>query len=137
MNDKDPAVLALGAGEHLLDTVTFRSADGTPHTINIDITGKNEAPEVTQVDRVTATEGGHPVIGKLHVSDKDTTDVLHYSMDKPVPGFTIDPDTGVYTFEPTVSAYNHLREGQVEIVNAVIMVTDPSGARLKIRCRSR
>lgn len=129
LNDKDPAVLALGAGEHLLDTVTFRSADGTPHTINIDITGKNEAPEVTQVDRVTATEDGHPVIGKLHVSDKDTTDVLHYSMDKPVPGFTIDPDTGVYTFEPTVSAYNHLREGQVEIVNAIITVTDPSGAR--------
>ncbi|GEA52937.1 RTX toxin [Vibrio inusitatus NBRC 102082] len=131
LNDKDPAVLALGAGEHMLDTVIFRSADGTPHTINIDITGKNEVPEVTQVDRVAAIEDGHPVIGKLHVSDKDTSDVLHFTMDTPVPGFTIDPDTGVYTFDPTATAYNHLREGIVELVKAVVTITDSSGASVK------
>ncbi|MEZ9929653.1 VCBS domain-containing protein, partial [Vibrio breoganii] len=131
LNDKDPAVLALGAGEHMLDKVVFRSTDGTPHTINIDITGKNEAPEVTQVDTIVAVEDGKPVIGKLHVDDKDTTDMLHFSLDKPVPGLAIDPDTGVYTFEPTATFYNHLREGQVEVISAVVSVTDSSGATIK------
>ncbi|PML07577.1 hypothetical protein BCT86_09800 [Vibrio breoganii] len=131
LNDKDPAVLALGAGEHMLDKVVFRSTDGTSHTINIDITGKNEAPEVTQVDTIVAVEDGKPVIGKLHVDDKDTTDMLHFSLDKPVPGLIIDPDTGVYTFEPTATFYNHLREGQVEVISAVVSVTDSSGITIK------
>ncbi|MEZ9832769.1 VCBS domain-containing protein [Vibrio breoganii] len=131
LNDKDPAVLALGAGEHMLDKVVFRSIDGTSHTINIDITGKNEAPEVTQVDTIVAVEDGKPVIGKLHVDDKDTTDMLHFSLDKPVPGLIIDPDTGVYTFEPTATFYNHLREGQVEVISAVVSVTDSSGITIK------
>ncbi|MDH3636428.1 MAG: VCBS domain-containing protein, partial [Gammaproteobacteria bacterium] len=47
LDNGDPVVNALAAGETLVDTITFTSDDGTTATQAITITGANDAPTVT------------------------------------------------------------------------------------------
>ncbi|MFA0083840.1 VCBS domain-containing protein, partial [Vibrio breoganii] len=131
LNSKSPEVLKLGEGETATDTLTVHGHDGTPHDIVITITGKNEAPTVTQVNTVYATESNtsshrHPSViihDQLHVIDTDTSDTLTYSLKSAVPGFTLGKD-GAFSFDPSHPSYNYLAQGQVEDLQVVVLISD-------------
>jgi VCBS repeat-containing protein len=55
LDNSNPAVNALAAGNTLTDTITFTSDDGTAVTQNITITGANDAATITVTAADTAT----------------------------------------------------------------------------------
>ncbi|CAM4108724.1 Cadherin domain-containing protein [Vibrio neonatus] len=138
LNTKDPVVLALGDGESTTDTITVHAQDGTAHDITISITGKNEAPVVTQTSDIHAKEfnadATHTVSvisGQVHVTDSDSTDTLSYQLEQPIAGFHLDQKTGKYTFDSSVQEYNHLSEGEVVNLQAVVLISDGHGGTVK------
>ncbi|MCL9777253.1 VCBS domain-containing protein [Vibrio sp. S4B1] len=70
-------IQSLGSSETLIDTVTVRSADGTPHQIQVTIQGDNDAPVVSSA--VTLAAGTEDTDVVLHVSDllANATDIDH------------------------------------------------------------
>ncbi|MEG3695635.1 VCBS domain-containing protein, partial [Vibrio coralliirubri] len=70
-------IQSLGSSETLIDTVTVRSADGTPHQIQVTIQGDNDAPVVSSA--VTLTAGTEDTDVVLHASDllANATDIDH------------------------------------------------------------
>ncbi|CAK1810729.1 VCBS repeat-containing protein [Vibrio crassostreae] len=70
-------IQSLGSSETLIDTVTVRSADGTPHQIQVTIEGDNDAPVVSSA--VTLTAGTEDTDVVLHISDllANATDIDH------------------------------------------------------------
>ncbi|MBU2895101.1 VCBS domain-containing protein [Vibrio hepatarius] len=70
-------IQSLGSNETLIDTVTVRSADGTPHQIQVTIQGDNDAPVVSSA--VTLAAGTEDTDVVLHVSDllANATDIDH------------------------------------------------------------
>ncbi|MDN3717395.1 VCBS domain-containing protein [Vibrio breoganii] len=135
LNPKDPTVLALGQGETLTDHFVVHSADGTAHTVDILVTGKNEAPVVTKLDTIIARESNTSSLndpqvlihGQLHVHDSDANDKLTFTLDHAVDGLTLDPTTGGYTFDPSNPAYNHLRQGEKQSIPAQVTISDGHG----------
>ncbi|OBT20598.1 hypothetical protein A9264_13305 [Vibrio sp. UCD-FRSSP16_10] len=128
LNPKDPMVLALGKGEQLPDPDQFavHSIDGTEYIIHIEITGKNEAPVVTGVDKLQAVEDGNIVHGQIHVTDTDTSDHLSFSAVGTLPqGFTLGKD-GSYSFDPS-HGYEDLAEGQKKPITATVRISDGQG----------
>ncbi|PMP07468.1 hypothetical protein BCS94_09420, partial [Vibrio breoganii] len=130
LNPKDPAVLALGEGETLTDTFVVHGAVGTAHTVSIEVTGKNEAPTVTSVDTTSTKEGDAAVHGFIHVHDSDVHDDLHFAQTGSLlAGFSIDPGTGEFTFDPSHPIYNEMREGETRILHASVEVIDGNGGK--------
>ncbi|WP_419789781.1 VCBS domain-containing protein [Shewanella xiamenensis] len=76
-DNSKPEVQALRDGQSVTDSFTVRSADGTVHTVNISIAGKNDAAVITGEDHQTLTEdqnvsGGQLIAhGQLHASTPD------------------------------------------------------------------
>ncbi|WAC44493.1 VCBS domain-containing protein [Pseudomonas sp. SL4(2022)] len=77
IDNSKPEVQALRDGQNVTDSFTVRSADGTAHTVNISIAGKNDAAVITGEDHQTLTEdqnvsGGQLIAhGQLHASTPD------------------------------------------------------------------
>ncbi|PKQ80869.1 hypothetical protein AOX56_11610 [Aeromonas sobria] len=77
LDNSKPEVQALRDGQSVTDSFTVRSADGTAHTVNISIAGKNDAAVITGEDHQTLTEdqnlSGSQLIaqGQLHASTPD------------------------------------------------------------------
>ncbi|TNJ13069.1 hypothetical protein CF111_21765, partial [Aeromonas sobria] len=77
IDNSKPEVQALRDGQSVTDSFTVRSADGTAHTVNISIAGKNDAAVITGEDHQTLTEdqnvsGGQLIAqGQLHASTPD------------------------------------------------------------------
>ncbi|HEH9431406.1 TPA: VCBS domain-containing protein, partial [Aeromonas sobria] len=77
IDNSKPEVQALRDGQNVIDSFTVRSADGTAHTVNISIAGKNDAALITGEDHQTLTEdqnvsGGQLIAhGQLHASTPD------------------------------------------------------------------
>ncbi|MDP2591606.1 VCBS domain-containing protein [Vibrio splendidus] len=64
LDNKNPAVQALGKGATATDTITVHSADGTPHQVTITVNGTNDAATVSsatvaidETDKVVTTSG--------------------------------------------------------------------------------
>ncbi|WP_041523841.1 VCBS domain-containing protein [Gilvimarinus agarilyticus] len=76
----------LAEGEVLTETHTVYSVDGTPHDIDITITGENDAPDITvgPNDRASAsrteTDSALSVGGTLSVADVDLADTVAASV---------------------------------------------------------
>ncbi|WP_222103729.1 VCBS domain-containing protein, partial [Shewanella xiamenensis] len=116
----------LGEGQLLHDSFTVHSADGTTHTISVDIVGTNDVPVLTAQSQ-SVTEDGSLLTGQMVATDMDTGDTLTFSLANSVDGFTLNAD-GSYSFDPTDAAYQHLAQGQTETLSIPITVTDSAGA---------
>ncbi|UPR32987.1 cadherin-like domain-containing protein [Vibrio crassostreae] len=100
-------IQSLGSSETLIDTVTVRSADGTPHQIQVTIQGDNDAPVVSSA--VTLTAGTEDIDVVLHASDllANATDIDHNDAGKlsvanliADHGKITDNHDGTFTFHP-------------------------------------
>ncbi|WP_156473742.1 VCBS domain-containing protein, partial [Neptuniibacter marinus] len=58
----------LGEGQTRVETFTVQSEDGTPHTVEITITGTNDAAQISGDDKGAVTEGD----GNVVLEDKGT-----------------------------------------------------------------
>ncbi|MDZ7888723.1 MAG: VCBS domain-containing protein [Pseudomonas sp.] len=108
-------------------TVTDQAGARGSETLQIVVTGTNDAPSLMVVPPMVTFEGSPPMHGRLAAMDVDVTDTLTYRATAPVHGFTLNAD-GSYTFDPGDPAYNHLAFGQKQIVNIPVEVVDAAGA---------
>ncbi|MFA0117704.1 VCBS domain-containing protein, partial [Vibrio breoganii] len=101
-------IQSLGSSETLIDTVTVRSTDGTPHQIQVTIQGDNDAPVVSSA--VTLTAGTEDTDVVLHASDllANATDIDHNDAGKlsvanliADHGNITDNHDGTFTFHPS------------------------------------
>lgn len=139
-NPSNSAYQNLAQGE--TETITFDytvtddgANDGNPlsadSTLTITITGTNDAPVAT-ADSDAATEDGAVISGNVGDNDNDVDDgaVLTYaaaSGQAAVPGLTFNSD-GSYSFDPSVSAYQGLADGETQQVTFNYTVGDEFGA---------
>ncbi|WP_425319722.1 VCBS domain-containing protein [Shewanella xiamenensis] len=127
LDNADPTVQALKAGETLTDLLTVHSADGSSHVLRITVEGSNDAP-VMQAQSQSVTEDGGLLRGQMAALDVDRGDVLHFFTAANIPGFVLHDD-GSYSFDPSHQEYQSLTNGQVRNIAIPVVVTDSSGAR--------
>ncbi|OYT99462.1 MAG: hypothetical protein CFE40_06340 [Burkholderiales bacterium PBB1] len=128
LNNADPAVQALGAGQSLPDeTFTVTSIDGTSQVVAVTITGTNDTP-VAQPASAAIDEDAPLFSGTLTATDVDANAVLSFSLNAaPPPGLTFNPN-GSYTFDASNAAYQSLAAGQQQVLTIPYTVTDDQGA---------
>ncbi|MCK7613707.1 VCBS domain-containing protein [Roseibium sediminicola] len=126
VDNTNPAVQSLAAGQEGHAVYEVRSYDGTAHQIRITIHGTNDAP-VLSAATASATEDGQSVKGQMSATDIDTGDTKAFSIAQTVDGFTMHAD-GSWSFDPSHAAYQHLAAGQTQQVTIPVTVTDSSGA---------
>ncbi|BDI05077.1 VCBS domain-containing protein [Sphaerotilus microaerophilus] len=132
------AIQALGAGDHLTDTITVTSADGTPHTITITINGANDAAAFgsgTGVDSGSVTEdlnvsgGLISDSGTLTVTDGDTNQatITAGTLTGTYGSLTIDA-AGAWTYSATNSQTAIQALGAGQSLTDTITVTSADGS---------
>ncbi|WP_094841649.1 retention module-containing protein [Bordetella genomosp. 11] len=131
LNNSDPRVQALGAGEHLTETFTVKSADGTPATVTITIDGTNDNPVISGVHNGALTEDGAPsVTGQLTVSDVDAHDTHTWTVVNGSKGdygsISVDA-TGKWTYTVDPQAVQSLKEGEKQTDTFTVKVDDGHG----------
>ncbi|MEL4244889.1 VCBS domain-containing protein, partial [Shewanella xiamenensis] len=126
LDNSKPEIQQLSEGVMLHENFTVHSADGTTHTISVDIVGTNDAPVLTAQSQ-SVTEDGSLLTGQMVATDVDTGDSQTFSTTAQTAGFTLNAD-GSYSFDPTDAAYQHLAAGQTETLTIPITVTDSTGA---------
>ena len=63
--------------------------------------------------------------GQLTATDVDAGDTLSYATTEPIDGLTIDEQTGAWSFDPSVEAYNDLaKAGATRAITVDYTVTD-------------
>ncbi|MCG7968644.1 MAG: VCBS domain-containing protein [Candidatus Thiodiazotropha taylori] len=94
-------------------------------TLTITVTGTNDAP-VAEVQQASVEEGVL-VKGRLKAGDVDLAEgsALSFSSSSEVDGLTLNED-GSYSFD--ASYYQSLGEGETEIIEVPVTVTDDQGA---------
>jgi VCBS repeat-containing protein len=128
LNNADPAVQALGAGQTLPnETFTVTSIDGTTQVVTITITGTNDAP-VASPAAFTVTEGGALFNGQVIATDVDANAKLSFALNGPAPAGLVFNANGSYSFDPNNPAYAALGAGQQQVITVPFTVTDDQGA---------
>ncbi|MCP3733423.1 Ig-like domain-containing protein [Sphingomonas sp. RP10(2022)] len=131
----DPAnaayqALAVGETQTVVAQYEVTDEQGTTSysALVIVITGTNDAP-VAVADIATAVEDGSLVTGSVAANDYDVDHgaKLSFALDAPVAGLMLKAD-GSYTFDPAVTAYQALAQGEVQTIVAHYTVTDQFGA---------
>ncbi|WP_406647561.1 VCBS domain-containing protein [Aliisedimentitalea scapharcae] len=129
LDEANPTVDALNASMSLTDTITVETTDGTQETIQITISGDNDAPTVSA--GVTGGAGeddaGFTIDLLSNASDVDTGDTLNVAGLNLVGG----DDRGVSvvgnSLDVDPSAYDHLAAGETEIISYSFVVQDGKG----------
>ncbi|MFR0693701.1 VCBS domain-containing protein, partial [Enterobacterales bacterium AE_CKDN230030158-1A_HGKHYDSX7] len=68
------------------------------------------------------------ISGQLAATDADNGAKLSYALDKTAPaGFSVDAD-GKWSFDASVSEYQHLKAGATQVISVPFTVTDEHGA---------
>ena len=111
-------------------TYSYQITDDNGAVINNSVTfivnGSNMPPVLT-VSNLVAVEDGDAVTASAIAVDRDAGDTLTYSVTQPEFGqVSIDPQTGIYTFDP-LNAFQYLAQGQEVEVSFTVSVTDRSG----------
>ena len=102
LNNSDPKVQALGAGEKLTETFEVVTADGTKGTVTITVNGTNDKPTITGVAAGDVKEDSvEEVSGQLDKHDVDANDKHTWSVNDAGKGqygtFTVDQN-GKWTY---------------------------------------
>ncbi|TLX79722.1 retention module-containing protein [Pseudomonas nicosulfuronedens] len=122
----DSAYNELKVGEHLTDSFTVLAADGTSTTVTVTINGTNDAPVATATSGAVKEDA--QISGQLAATDADNGAQLSYTLDKTAPaGFSVDAN-GKWTFDASVSEYQHLKAGATQVISVPFTVTDEHGA---------
>ncbi|WP_157936468.1 VCBS domain-containing protein [Vibrio splendidus] len=75
LDNKNPAVQALGKGATATDTITVHSADGTPHQVTITVNGTNDKATVSSATvAIAETDKAVTTSGTLTSTDVDNPD---------------------------------------------------------------
>ncbi|MFA0428645.1 VCBS domain-containing protein [Vibrio sp. 10N.222.51.C5] len=75
LDNKNPAVQALGKGATATDTITVQSADGTPHQVTITVNGTNDKATVSSATvAIDETDKAVTTSGTLTSTDVDNPD---------------------------------------------------------------
>ncbi|MFJ3261054.1 retention module-containing protein [Pseudomonas sp. NPDC086581] len=124
------AVNALPQGQNPSEnfTVTVTDPSGATDTrvITINVQGANDTP-VAQDGQASGNEDS-VIGGQLVATDRDTGSTLTFTTNgNPPAGFTLKPD-GSWTFDGKDPAYQHLAEGETQVVQVPYTVTDEHGA---------
>ncbi|MCP1626893.1 retention module-containing protein [Pseudomonas nitroreducens] len=124
------AVNALPLGQNPSEsfTVTVTDPSGATATrvITINVQGANDTP-VAQDGQASGNEDS-VIGGQLLATDRDTGSSLTFTTNgNPPAGFTLKPD-GSWTFDAKDPAYQHLAEGETQVVQVPYTVTDEHGA---------
>ncbi|WP_171039343.1 retention module-containing protein [Pseudomonas nitroreducens] len=124
------AVNALPLGQNPSEsfTVTVTDPSGATDTrvITINVQGANDTP-VAQDGQASGNEDSL-IGGQLVATDRDTGSTLTFTTNgNPTAGFTLKPD-GSWTFDGKDPAYQHLAEGETQVVQVPYTVTDEHGA---------
>jgi Ca2+-binding RTX toxin-like protein len=115
---------ALNAGQSENVTFEYAVADGRGGsdigTVTITVNGVDDAPVAQDASR-TATEANDAsgvIAGQLVATDLDNDDAaIVFALNGTAPaGLTVNAD-GSYTFDPSVSAYNGLGEGDQQVIS--------------------
>ncbi|MCG8069862.1 MAG: VCBS domain-containing protein, partial [Candidatus Thiodiazotropha taylori] len=120
---------SLGEGEtEIIEvpvTVTDDQGATAETTLTITVMGTNDAP-VAEIEQVAVDEGNF-VSGQLEAGDIDLAEgsALSFSNSSEVDGLTLNED-GSYSFD--ASSYQSLGEGETEIIEVPVTVTDDQGA---------
>ncbi|MEO9653442.1 VCBS domain-containing protein [Marinomonas sp.] len=105
------------------EVFTLTATDGTEYTITVNINGVNDVPVVTAELDYVAIEGGETITGQIEASDVDS-ETLSYVMTSEAPeGFVLAND-GSWSFDPALSAYDHLMAGEVQNLAIDVQVSD-------------
>nr|WP_286192702.1 VCBS domain-containing protein [Stappia sp. BW2] len=126
VDNTNPAIQALAAGEERHAIYEVHAADGTAHRIDITVHGTNDAP-VLRAATASATEDGKTVTGQMVATDVDHGDTKTFAVGQAVDGFTMNQD-GSWNFDPSHAAYQHLAAGLTQQVTIPVTVTDSAGA---------
>ncbi|MBE8578157.1 VCBS domain-containing protein, partial [Vibrio sp. OPT18] len=126
IQDHQPLVQNLKAGEVITDECVVRSKDGTTFTIQVNIHGTNDAPTLT-AQQHAVKEDGALLSGQMQGNDVDHGAVLEYTTATPIDGLVLNKD-GSYTFDPTDPAYQNLANGQTQTLTIPVKVTDENNA---------
>ncbi|WP_065204679.1 VCBS domain-containing protein [Shewanella woodyi] len=119
--------------ESFIVTVTDEFDKSDTHTVIITINGTNDSPVITsQLADATGMvqEVNDPNVasasGTLTATDVDTGAILQWSGNdiSALGGFTIDPDTGTWTYTLNNSAADYLAEGEQVVETFLVTVID-------------
>ncbi|WP_461537953.1 tandem-95 repeat protein [Spongorhabdus nitratireducens] len=103
------AIQSLASGETLTDSINVRSADGTQHTIEITVTGTDDAPVAAGVDLGSVVEDGSFSITQAMLLanssdiDGDSLSVTSLTIDNNAQGSVTDNGNGTWTFTPAAN----------------------------------
>ncbi|WP_156356605.1 VCBS domain-containing protein, partial [Pseudomonas sp. NBRC 111135] len=121
--------LAVGQSENVTFTYQAKDNNGAlsdPQTITITITGSNDAPVASATSGAVKEDA--QISGQLAATDADDGAKLTYTLDKTAPaGFSVDAD-GKWSFDASVSEYQHLKAGATQTIQVPFTVTDEHGA---------
>ncbi|USE01951.1 VCBS domain-containing protein [Vibrio sp. SCSIO 43133] len=126
IRDHQPQVQSLSQGEVLTDQCVVRAKDGTTFTIEVNIHGTNDAPTLSAQTQ-SVTEDGSSLNGQMQGRDIDHGATLTYSIAHSVDGLTFNAD-GSYSFDPSHTSYQQLKDGEHKIIDIPVTVTDEYGA---------
>ncbi|NOI25264.1 VCBS domain-containing protein, partial [Vibrio mediterranei] len=126
IRDHQPQVQSLSQGEVLTDQCVVRAKDGTTFTIEVNIHGTNDAPTLSAQTQ-SVTEDGSSLNGQMQGRDIDHGATLTYSIAHAIDGLTFNAD-GSYSFDPSHTSYQQLKDGEHKIIDIPVTVTDEHGA---------
>ncbi|TWX67881.1 tandem-95 repeat protein [Colwellia demingiae] len=129
VDNSGATVQGLKTGEQLTETLLVHSIDGMEQKVTVTINGTDDKPVITTITASTAIEGTTATTGTITSTDKDLGDTSTFSTTATVPGFTLNSD-GTYTFDTLNGAnniYEHLADGDSQIITIPVTVTDGSG----------
>ncbi|MFC0171225.1 VCBS domain-containing protein [Vibrio comitans] len=144
-DNSQQAIQELKASDHLTDTFTVTSADGTEHTVTVTIDGTNDLPTIdhkhdtgavkeagSSADAqhaVTVDAGKQTARGRLVPHDIDTGDTAHWAVTNGHGAYGslhINPRNGRWTYTLDNQKANSLHEGEVKTETFVVTDTDSS-----------
>ena len=129
------AIQQLGAKEHLTETFTVTSADGTTGKVVITINGTNDAPTISGMATGAVKEDGtQTVTGQLAKADVDVNDKHTWSLNNDGKGqygtFTLDQSgKWTYVLDNNSAKVQALAEGQKATDSITVTVDDGNGGK--------
>ncbi|WYX19225.1 retention module-containing protein [Achromobacter xylosoxidans] len=129
------AIQQLGAKEHLTETFTVTSADGTAGKVVITINGTNDSPTISGTATGAVKEDGtQTVTGQLAKADVDVNDKHTWSLNNDGKGqygtFTLDQSgKWTYVLDNNSAKVQALAEGQKATDSITVTVDDGNGGK--------